>query len=130
MLKNIALHDVIIHALNDFVQHLKDYMNVEKALNIIENATEIHDGLIIVIGQGMRVLDCAQYVQDANNEVYVVKTYVVKEEKTDQQGMLNFSEMNQGYQFDDYDHLKTNYFPTSKEMHAFLMSESAAYNHF
>ena len=105
-------------------------MNVEKALTIIENATEINDGLIVIIGQGVRVLDCAHYSQDRDNEVFEVKTYKIKEAKSDQQGMLNFSEMKQGYDFEDYDHVMTQFLGTSKEMHEYVMNESSLYNHF
>lgn len=119
-----------MHCISDAGSPSEFKLNVEKALNIIENATEIQDGLIVIIGQGVRVLDCAHYSQDHDNEVFEVRTYIIKEEKSDQQGMLNFGEMKQGYDFEDYNHTMTNYFPTSKAMHNFIASESSLYNHF
>jgi acyl CoA:acetate/3-ketoacid CoA transferase beta subunit len=104
-------------------------MNQTQAQLVISRATEIQDGLIVILGQGVRVLDCAHYDSDVGS-TYEVRTFLVKEEKSDQQGMLNFAEMRQGYQYEDYDLHETAYFWSSKEMYAYIAQEQALYNHF
>jgi hypothetical protein len=94
-------------------------MHQERANQIIEQATEISDGLFLFINQGQKIIDCTQYTT-SDDELYTVDVYEPKD-LVEFAPVMNVTFIKQDFDFDDYEKKITHHFATRAEMHACLV---------
>lgn len=94
-------------------------MNQERANRIIEQATEISDGLFMFVNQGQKIIDCTQYTT-SDDAVITVEVYEPKDLLTFEP-VMNITYVKQDFDFDDYEKKTTHHFATRAEMHACLV---------
>jgi 6-phosphogluconate dehydrogenase (decarboxylating) len=94
-------------------------MNKERADKIIEQATEVSDGLFLFINQGQKIADCTQYTT-SEDELYTVDIYEPKD-LVNFEPVMNVTFAKQDFDFDLYEVKKVYRFGTRAEMHAFLL---------
>lgn len=95
-------------------------MNQQQAQKIIDNATEVSDGLFLFINQGQKIVDCTHFETTDNQQLFTVDVYEPKD-LVNFDPVMNITYVKQDFDFDLYEKKTTTYCANRLEMRVCLV---------